>query len=376
MSLRTCVLLVGLFVGLTGLRAQAQDRPISEIDLANLQLVVQRAVDRVAPSVVTIQTFGGTRKSGGAKPPPDIREDRKPPPKKSLGMEGFLQGTGATTGLVLSADGWILVSKFALEMDPSTIMVNLPDGRSFTAERKGEDISRQIALVKIDVQGLAVPDMLDPGEVEVGQWAFALGRTFGAQHPSVHKGVVSATKRVFGRAIQVDAKTSPINYGGAVIDIEGRVMGIAVPMDASGRKANVDLYDSGVGFASTIADIGGLLERMKQGEVLHRGYLGVAVNPQHLGPGAELKTVVEKSVGHQAGMRDGSTILQVDGVDVKHGFHFQMLVGSKMAGEEVRLTFRNPGAEPQTATLRLTAVPETGMAAREGDKENGSVPNR
>ena len=367
-------LLPGLLLGLFGSESPAQDRPTSEVDLVNLQLVLQRAVDRVAPSVVTIQTFGGTRKTEGQNPP-DTREDRKPPPKTPLGMTGFLQGRGATTGLVLSADGWILVSKFALEMDPSTIMVNLSDGRSFTAVRKGEDISRQIALVKIEAEGLPVPEILDPVDVEVGQWAFVLGRTFGARQPSVHEGVVSATKRVFGRAIQVDASTSPINYGGAVIDIEGRVMGIAVPMDASGRKANVGLYDSGIGFASTIADIDGLLERMKKGEVLHRGYLGVAVNPAHLGPGAELNSVAEKSAGHEAGLREKSTILQVDGVDVKHGFHFQMLIGSKMAGDEVRLKFRNEGAEPQDVSLRLTAVPKADMTAKEEDKGNTPMDN-
>ncbi len=130
-----------------------------------------------------------------------------------------------------------------------------PDGRSFNVVREGEDIGRQIALVKIEAKGLPVPGFLPPEKIKVGQWAFVFGRTFSASDPSVHMGVVSATRRIFGPAIQLDADTGPANCRGPIVDIKGRIMGIAVGMDASGHEADIGLYDSGIGFAAAIADI-------------------------------------------------------------------------------------------------------------------------
>jgi serine protease Do len=268
------------------------------------------------------------------------------------------------------------VSKFALNFDPTTILITLADGRSFNAERKGEDVSRQIALVKIDASDLPVPELLPPAAVQVGQWAFVLGRTFSAGDPSVHMGVVSATQRIFGRAIQIDAYTSPANYGGPVVDIEGRVMGIAVPMDSSGRKANVGLYDSGIGFAATLADIAGLIKRMQDGEVLHRGFLGVATDPAFIGPGAKLTTVDKKSVAYRAKIRKGHIVTEIDGTKITNSFHLQMLVGNKMAGDPVHLKVRKPGKENEEfgTTVFLEKVSTAGMEATDEAEADKGVP--
>jgi serine protease Do len=325
-----------------GLAAQ----PYATDDYLKLQSVLQGAMAKVSPSVVTIQTFGGTRKGekrqpkdAKPKPPqPGQRPGRRPRPK--LGMSGFAQAQGATAGVVLSEDGWILVSSFALNYNPTTILVTLPDGRTLTAKRKGEDTSRRIALLKIEAENLPVPAFVHPKDIEVGQWCFVLGRTFGHKDPSVHMGVVSAKDRIFGRAIQTDAYTSPANYGGPLIDVKGRVMGISVPLAPAGRQAGESFYDSGIGFGATIADIEPLIARMKEGEKLHRGYLGVATVPSHMGPGAKLARVQPKSPARNAGLRKGDTILEIDQVKVKNSFHLQMLVGSKMVGDPVALKYK------------------------------------
>ena len=109
------------------------------------------------------------------------------------------------------------------------------------------------ALVKIDATDLPVPEFVHPANVKIGQWACALGRTFATEEPTVHIGIVSAQRRVFGRALQIDAYTSPANYGGPVVDVHGRVLGMAVPLSPAGRNAGVEWYDSGIGFAVTIA---------------------------------------------------------------------------------------------------------------------------
>ncbi|MCA8976520.1 MAG: trypsin-like peptidase domain-containing protein, partial [Planctomycetes bacterium] len=314
------VLATGPFGG--GLMAQGAVDPEEFI---RLEPVMQRALAEAAPFVVTVETFGGTRRNMGKdgptdgeappkprppkpKPIPDPKpvpdtpkpaegeeqpdpptpapmpdkpdqkdddEDKKDKKKLPLTAPGFQQTQGKTSGIILSADGWIMVSRFALNLDPTTILINVPGRGTFHAERAGEDTSRGIALVKIEAENLPVPTFVDPGEVRVGQWAFALGRTFASEGPTVHIGIVSAKRRQFGRALQIDAYTSPANYGGAVVDVHGAVLGIAVPLSPSGRNAGVEWYDSGIGFATTIADIAPLIERMKQGEILQRAWLGV-----------------------------------------------------------------------------------------------------
>ncbi|MBL8727101.1 MAG: trypsin-like peptidase domain-containing protein [Planctomycetes bacterium] len=364
----------GAVILLAAISANAQ-RPVDPDEFLHLEPVLQRAIATAAPFVVTIETFGGTRRTLGADgpvdgdgpprprpapkakpepapdgepqpdaPKPDDAPDEKPKPKLPLVPEGFQQTRGRTTGVVLTSDGWILVSRFALNFDPTTVLVVVPGRGTFHAERAGEDTSRGIALVKIDAEGLPVATFVPPDEVRVGQWAFALGRTFAADEPTVHIGIVSAKNRLFGRALQIDAYTSPANYGGAVVDVHGRVLGIAVPLSPSGRNAGVEWYDSGIGFAVTIADIRDLLARMQQGHVLQRGWLGVQLELAHLGPGAKIAGTPKDGAAARAHLRKGDVIVAVDGVEVQNGPHFQMLVSSRLGGDRVTLTVLKKGA--------------------------------
>lgn len=342
-------------------------------EFAKLEPVLQKALKVAAPFVVTVETFGGTRKvlveGGGAIDSAGPGRPGKPGGKQPGGMKdpGFHQAQGRSAGITISKDGWILVSRFALNYDPTSILVTIPGGKTLTAQRKGEDTSRNIALLKVDAQDLPVAEFVQPKDVRVGQWSFALGRTFGVDEPTVHIGIVSALRRQFGRALQIDAYTSPANYGGAVIDIQGRVLGIAVPLSPAGRDAGVEWYDSGIGFAATIADIPDLIERMKNGEVLHRGWLGVGLENSHLGPGAKLSNTPKDGVAAKAGLRKGDIILEIDGVKVLNGPHLQMLIGGRMGGDPVGLKVKSKNApEPVSLTVILADTPE---AEREQNKE-------
>lgn len=367
----------------TALPAQ---RPTDPDEFLRLEPVLRAAMAKAAPFVVTIETFGGTRRvlgkdgpadgPGQPQPPrPQPKPDDKDKPKLPLAQAGFHQTQGKTSGIAISKDGWILVSRFALNFDPTTILVTVPGGQTYHAERKGEDTSRGIALVKIDAQDLPVAEFVPPEQVRVGQWAFVLGRTFGDDEPTVHIGVVSAKRRQFGRALQIDAYTSPANYGGAVVDVHGRVLGIAVPLSPAGRDAGVEWYDSGIGFAATIADIPEIVARMKQGEVLHRGWLGVALEQSHLGPGAKIAGTPKEGVAAQAGLRKGDIVLEIDGTKVMNGAHFQMLVSSRMGGEPLGLKVQKKNDEsPVTLTVILADTPSEERAANPADELPASFP--
>lgn len=361
MILRATIVLFGLSLPLCAQRGDVDE-------FLKLEPVLQAALQKAGPYVVTVETFGGTRRLMGKDGPMDGPAPPKPRPKPKPKQEpdgdkddkdkdkddekdkkkklplvagGFKQAQGKTSGVVLTSDGWIVISRFALNLDPTTVLITVPGRGTFHAERAGEDTSRGIALVKIDAEDLPVPEFVHPDDVRVGQWAFALGRTFAQDEPTVHLGIVSARRRLFGRALQIDAYTSPANYGGAVVDIHGRVLGVAVPLSPSGRNAGVEWYDSGIGFATTIADIPELLERMQDGQVLQRAWLGVQLSTSHLGPGAKITGTPKSGAAAEAGIRKGDIIMKVDGVDVLNGPHFQMLVSSRLGGDTCTLVIKH-----------------------------------
>ena len=74
--------------------------------------------------------------------------------------------------------------------------------------------------------------------MSVGQWAIAVGRTYDSPEPSVSVGIVSAVNRVWGKAIQTDAKVSPVNYGGPLIDVAGDALGVIVPLSPDGKRGD------------------------------------------------------------------------------------------------------------------------------------------
>ncbi|MCP4968047.1 MAG: PDZ domain-containing protein [bacterium] len=187
-------------------------------------------------------------------------------------------------------------------------------------------------------------------------------------------GVVSAPTRLFTRAIQTDANTSPANYGGPLIDVHGPILGISVPLSPSGRDVGVDWYDSGIGFCSTIADITDLIERMQEGEILHRAWMGIQIAPEFLGPGARVHAVIPKSPAETVGLKRGDTILEIDKEEVKNSFHLQMLLSSKMAGDPIHLIYQRRRQDPVGITVFLVEVPQKERKAQSQKEETFTPP--
>ncbi|PIE23834.1 MAG: hypothetical protein CSA62_05410 [Planctomycetota bacterium] len=359
--------ILSLALGLAaGVSAQKASTMLPEASL--MQEVLGPALTRVSASVVTVETFGGYRvkKKDPAKTGPQARPQPKPSEQKkggkkrpklgSLKFPGFLQAQGVSTGLVVGSDGWILTSRWVLEVDPTTILVTLADGRKFTAERAGEDRTRGIAMLKIQAEGLPVPEYIAPASLRVGQWVLALGRSFGPKRPTTHLGILSAKGRISGRAVQSDANISPANYGGPLIDIEGRVIGINVPLSPKGDTAGADWYDSGIGFAATLADISEILAGMKAGKVYQRSLLGIRFSPADLGPGATLLSVQRGTAAHEARLRKGDKILVVDGVRVRHAAHLQDLIRAHVGGDWIELELARKSGDVVKVLIQLGSV--------------------
>ncbi len=279
---------------------------------------MRAAARRVASSVVQIQTVGGLETVGRT-----------------------LLGTGPSTGLIVSSDGLIVSSAYNFVQKPSSIIVTLPTGERLAARLVATDYSRMIVLLRVaSDQPLSVPEPAPPDEIQVGAWAIAVGRTFDADRTNMSVGVVSALRRMFGKVIQTDAKISPRNYGGPLVDIRGRVLGVLVPMSPQGEDelAGAEWYDSGIGFAVPLTDIYQVLPRLAAGNDQHPGILGVSLkegDPYSVAP--EIAAVQPKSPAKDAGLAAGDRIVEIDGHRVETQVHLRFQIAPRYAGEEIHV---------------------------------------
>jgi S1-C subfamily serine protease/predicted esterase len=299
---------------------------------------VKAAVAKVAPSIVQIETTGGTEQTDSA-------------------VRG---GTGPTTGLVVAADGYIITSSFNFTNRPAAIFVGVP-GRPerLLAKVIAADQTRMLTLLKVEANSLPVPVPVPKQELRIGQTTMALGRTLGTldQSPSVSVGVVSALGRIWGKAVQTDAKVSPVNYGGPLVDLHGRVIGILVPASPRGQDetAGVEWYDAGIGFAIPLEDVNAVLARLKAGQTLKRGLLGVRFKSSDVyGTAPELDIISPDSTAAKAGLKPGDVIVEVNGVKTERQNHLMHALGARYEGDVVSLKVRRGKEELVLKDLKLS----------------------
>ncbi|HMO15352.1 MAG TPA: trypsin-like peptidase domain-containing protein [Pirellulaceae bacterium] len=335
------LLLIDLMCGFAGLSAACQEEDTALVKgLLATPKVVRRAVERVEPSIVTIESFGGVSTKAG-----QIGGIRR-------------QGEGNTTGLIISPDGYVITSLFNFVQQPQRITVKTSDGVRYIAELRGRDASRNICILKIvGVDNLPVPDFLHEADVRVGQFAISAGVGFGDANVAISTGIISAKNRVGGRAIQTDANISPANYGGPLLDIEGRVIGICVPLSPGNETATagVEWYDSGIGFAISVADNQELIARLKRGESFEPGFVGIVCAYQDDVVGASITQVVENSPASKAGLQVGDILTQIHEFPITDQLSLTRTLARYSLGDTIILTIRrdplkNSGKDDAPAT--------------------------
>lgn len=311
----------------------------AQAPVPNLEILEERAFKQAAafinPSIVRIETVGGQDRVGK-----------------------IITGTGPTSGMIVSRDGLIISSAFNFIGKPSSILVTLPDGRRFPAQNVATDHLKMLTLLKIDAQNLPVPLAIPESEIQVGMWSIALGRTFDLDQPSISVGIVSALERIWGKAIQTDAKISPVNYGGPLVDINGRLMGILVPLSpgASAETAGVEWYDSGIGFAIPMSDVLKVIPRLNTGKDLYPGLLGITLTGNgDLSTDMKLDRVRYGSPAQEAGIKAGDTITQLDGNAVAMHSQVKQVLMNKYAGDSVSLMVTREGS-PKPLSFKATMV--------------------
>ena len=280
---------------------------------------ISAAVAKIRPSLVRIETIGG------------IDANRRTTSDEST-----------STGVIVSSDGHVIVSSFALRHNPRSNLVRLDDGSRHAATVVARDHTRGLSLLKIDSETtLARPTIVNTDELQVGQTAVALGRAVDEQVPNVSVGIISALSRAGGRAIQTDANTSRNHYGGALIDIEGRLIGVVVPVAplAGGIVANLDLYDSGISFAIPAEQVTAAVERLKAGTDLLPGKLGVSLEAATtIDAPAVVALCRPNSDAYSQGVRPGDQIVAIAGKPVDRQAQLGQRLATRYAGESVAVT--------------------------------------
>ena len=298
----------------------------------------RQATKSILPSLVTIESFGGVGAIQGR-----IGGIRK-------------QGEGNTTGILVSKDGYILTSTFNFIQDPSIITVITSDGRRRLAKVMGRDDTRKLSLLKIEgVSELPVPEIVDLKDITVGQWVVSLGVGYGDLSPAVSMGIISAKNRIGGRAIQTDANISPANYGGALVDIEGRLLGICVPMNPQSQAiaAGVEWYDSGIGFAIPMSGLEKLIERLKKGERIRPAFLGIEAVANPTGDGLLIKKVLEYTAADEHELEANDIVMALNGTPTNDMLKLRQILNKFEAGIEVEMTVKRKGKKKED-TFKLT----------------------
>lgn len=328
------------------------------------QAAFRQAVAKASGAVVQIETFGGLERVG---------DD--------------LVAEGPTTGTVVSEDGWIVSSLYAFRGQPASILVSLPEGKRTAAKIVARDHGREIVLLKAEeVSDLPVAVACPKSEVVVGQWSIALGKTYDKKSVSQSVGIISALGRAYNRAVQTDAKISPVNYGGPLIDLQGRVVGILAPISPNTfmEGDSSQLYDSGVGFAVPLQDILDRLPTMKEGQDVHPGKLGIVPEDSNeiAGP-VKIIGAMPGSPAAKVGVKSGDVMVSASGQPVRMMAQLQQALGTIDAGQEFQFTVDRNGtkidlkcpliAEIPSYRQRFIGIRVEEQKTKEGEKEKISL---
>ncbi len=276
--------------------------------------------------------------------------------------EGLLRGSG--TGIVLTADGEILTNAHVIE-GAETVSVRLPgETEPRRATVLASDVGRDLALLRIDADGLQPATFAAAGDIRVGDPVLAVGFALALDgDPSVTQGIVSALDRTSAddlRAlkglIQTDTPISSGNSGGPLVNSLGQVVGV-VTFVATGEKGS---QANDLGFAISNQELRPTIDRLRAqvtGETPVAGFLGVQLEPRlDGGSGALVAEVVTDSGADAAGIRVGDVVVAVDGVEITGQAGLVAIIRDLEPGDEVEIELVRDG-EARTVTAVLGVRP-------------------
>jgi serine protease Do len=266
------------------------------------------------------------------------------------------QASGGS-GFLISADGYIVTNNHVVTGGPKSdavdsVTVTLFNGKEYKADIVGRDATSDIALLKINATGLPFVEMGDSRKSRVGDWVIAIGNPLGLGN-TVTAGIISALQRNIGaggaydRFIQTDTAINPGNSGGPLFNLDGKVVGINNRL-ISPIGANI-----GVGFAIPVDEIVPVVESLRKGVRVERGYLGIGIQAvsedlaDALGlaknRGEFVTRVQAGEPGAKAGLKEGDIVLKVAGQEVTPEKTLSYIVANIKPGTKIPLDVLREG---------------------------------
>jgi serine protease Do len=282
------------------------------------------------------------------------------------------QGQGIGSGVIVSTDGYILTNNHVVA-EAKEIKVTTSDKREFDATVVGTDPKSDLAVIKIkgSPAGLVAAEFGDSTKLRLGDVVLAVGNPLGVGE-TVTMGIVSAKGRAdlgitaYEDFIQTDAAINPGNSGGALINTEGKLVGIntAILSRTGGYQ--------GIGLAIPSSMARPIMETLKQAGKVSRGFLGVGIQDVDHDLASALKLPSANGVlltevrsggpGGKAGLSRGDVVTKVDGTAVTSTGQFRNLIASSGAKKKVTLEVMRDG-KPRSLGVELAEVPDEASAA-------------
>ena len=320
---------------------------VSQTSLSNYSDTSVYAANKILPSIVGIKV-----------------EYSINTPLSIFGMQTQAStATASGSGIIISDDGYILTNNHIVstssenayyEVSEATkVTVTLfNDTTEYEAKIIGKDEETDLAVIKIDKTGLTKAEFADSDNIKVGEFAMAVGNPLGMQS-SITCGVISAVNREVtdtdGKKftlIQTDAAINAGNSGGALVNSEGKVIGVNT-LKLSGEGVE------GMGFAIPINSTTDITSQLIQYSKVKRPYIGITgmdldeqtAKANNLVQGIYVKAVDDFSAGEKAGLKIGDVIIQADGKDIKTMDELNEIKNSHQIGDEMKVKVNRDGEE-------------------------------
>ncbi len=356
--------------------------PSASIAFADsLSNAFRSATGAISPSVVNITTVDkpdvapalNRGQQPGQSMPPGAEElfrrffgegGGMPPGAQPMPMP---ERRGQGSGVIIREDGYILTNNHVVD-GADEVMVRFDDGREYAASVIGNDPESDLAVIRVDADGLPAARIGDSDQLQPGDWVVAVGNPFGLDH-TVTAGVVSAKGRgelglsTYEDFIQTDAAINPGNSGGPLINLHGEVVGINSAIRSSSGGS------IGIGFAIPSNLAMHVADSLIDDGRVARGWLGVSIQPltselaSSFGHedthGALVSDVVSDTPAAKAGLEAGDIITRVDHRVVSSPRELVNTIAEHEPGERVSVTVERGGS---TRTLDVTLGERPGQA--------------
>ena len=282
------------------------------------------------------------------------------------------------SGFIISDDGYIITNHHVID-DADSVTVTMYDGTTYEAELVGYDESNDLAVLKIEADGLTPVVLGDSDALQVGDSVVAIGNPLGELTFSLTSGTVSALNRTVTMSnnvsmdlIQTDCAINSGNSGGALFNLYGEVVGITnAKYSGTGGGASID----NIGFAIPLNTVRGIVQSLIENGYISKPYIGLSVSDVSedaqlygLPQGAAVRALAEDGPAIKAGLQENDIITAVNGEAITTGNELVKAVADVAVGEEILLTvFR------QNETLEITVTVEERIQQATEGQDSGAV---